>query len=61
MTVRLGIGHGEGGLPFEDRPPLFLLDLTPENRLTHQSCQPFDSGYQRIYRLATRHCFLRYL
>ena len=58
MHVRLNINLGEGGLPFEDRPPLRLFNLTLGNGCTQRFCQPFNSGYQQFYRLTTRHCFL---
>jgi len=49
------------GLPFEGRPPLFLLDLALGNRRAQRFCQPFNSGYQRFYRLVTRHSLLERL
>jgi len=49
---------GEGELPFEDRPPLVLLNLTLGNGRIQRFRQPFDSGYQRFNRLTTRHCLL---
>jgi len=45
-------------LPLEGLPPLFLLDLTLGNRDTQRFRQPFNSGYQRLYRFATRYRLL---
>ena len=59
--VRLDPGLGEDGLPFEDCPSLFLLELSLRNRRTQRFRKPFDSGYQRFYRLPTRHRLLRQL
>ena len=50
-----------GELLLEDRPPLFFLDLTLGNRRAQRSCQPFNSGYQWLDRLATCHCCLVWL
>ena len=41
------------GLPFDDRPPPFLLGLTLRNRRAERLCQAFDPGHQRFYRSAT--------
>jgi len=44
--------------PFEGLPPYFLPDLTLGNRDTQRFCQPFNSGYQRLYPFATRYRLL---
>ena len=46
MHVRLGTNRGGGGLPFEDCPSLFFLELALGNGLTQRFREPFDSGYQ---------------
>ena len=59
MAVRLGIDDlGEGGLPFEDCPPPFLLDFSLGNRRFERFRQPLNSGYRRFNRLTTRNSLL---
>ena len=58
MHVRLDTGLGEGGLPFEGCPSLFLLEVTFGNRRTQRFRKLFDSGYQRFYCFPTRHSLL---
>ena len=59
-NVRLGNDLESNRLPFENRPPLFFLDLAIRNRTTQRSLQSLHSGDQQLYRLATCHHFLGY-
>ena len=58
-TLDRSIGSESVGLPFKGLPPPFLLDITFGNRFIQRFCQPFNSGLQRFYRVATRHRLLR--
>ena len=41
------------GLPLEDLPPFFFLNLARGNVRAQRLCQPFNSRDQRFYRFAT--------
>ena len=45
-------------VPFEYFSPLLLPDLVLRDGLVERFCEPFNSGYQRLYCLTTPHRLL---